>query len=110
VNAGAAQYLHVSAASGVFPDNRHFFAEYKDLDRQARPPRMHIHHRSAHEVEVELTAPEDTYIYFAHLVSRHPSSRFSDNYVDIPPGEVRRIYVHDEEHELEPNSLRLGWA
>jgi len=110
LDAGPAQVLRVSSASGVFPENRHFFAEYKDLVRDVRPPRMHVHHRSAHEVDVELAAPDDAYIYFAHLVSRHPTSQFSDNYIDIPPGEVRTIHVHDGEHELEPNSLRLGWA
>jgi beta-mannosidase len=100
----------VASATSAFPENRHFFADIKDLARAPAAPRMHTHVRSAQHVEVELSAPDDGYVYFAHLVSRHPSTRFSDNYIDLVPGATRTISVTDQEHELEPDCLRLGWA
>jgi beta-mannosidase len=106
----SAHYLHVASATSAFPENRHFFADIKDLARAPAAPRMHTHVRSAQHVEVELSAPDDGYVYFAHLVSRHPSTRFSDNYIDLVPGATRTISVTDQEHELEPDCLRLGWA
>jgi beta-mannosidase len=110
ISGSGGHYLHVTCGSGAFPDNRHFFAEYKDLQRSAIVPRMQVHMRSAHELDVELAAPENGYVYFAHLVSRHPSTRFSDNYIDIVPGLVRTIHVSDAEHEITPDALRLGYA
>jgi beta-mannosidase len=105
-----AHYLHVSSASGAFPDNRHFFADIKDLARQSVAPRMQFHSRSPHAAEVELAAPPEGYVYFAHLVSRYPSTRFSDNYVDVLPGASITVQVSDAEHTLDADSLRLGWA
>jgi beta-mannosidase len=110
ISGNGGHYLHVTCGSGAFPDNRHFFAEYKDLQRSAVVPRMQIHMLSAHELDVELAAPENGYVYFAHLVSRHPSTRFSDNYIDLVPGLVRSIRVSDAEHEITPDALRLGYA
>jgi beta-mannosidase len=108
--ASPAHYFHVRSANGAFPDNRYFFADIKDLERQPVAPRMHIRQDSPHTLEVELAAPPDGYVYFAHLVSRHPSTHFSDNYVDILPGETRILRVSDAQRELEPEALRLGWA
>jgi beta-mannosidase len=108
--ASPAHYLHVSSASNAFPPNRHFFADIKDLQRQPLAPHMQLHMRGPHTLEADLTAPTDAYVYFAHLVSRHPSTHFSDNYVDILPGESRTLQVSDEQHELNAEALRLGWA
>jgi beta-mannosidase len=105
-----AHYLHVSSATGAFPANRHFFADIKDLQRQPLAPRMQVSLRDAHALEVELAAPADGYVYFAHLVSRHRTTYFSDNYVDIAPGETRTLLVTDSQHALDADALRLGWA
>ena len=104
------RYLHVESATGLFPPNRVFFGEYKDLLREKIPPLLSTTVVSAHELEVQLSAPANRYVYFAHLVSTHPSARFSDNYVDLRPGETRQIRVSDTSHELTPESLRLGYA
>jgi hypothetical protein len=36
--------------------------------------------------------------------------RYSDNYIDLQPGETREIVVHDPLHELPSASLRLSWG
>lgn len=104
------RYMHVSSESGLFPDNRHFSVDYKDLQREPVAPRLRVHVRDAHALEVELAAPSDGYVYFAHLVSRYPTTRFSDNYVDLLPGATRTLQVVDPEHTLQPDALRAGWA
>jgi beta-mannosidase len=106
----ADQYLSVRSASNAFPANRHFFAEFKDLVRQPTPPTMHINRLSAHAARVELRAPDDRYVYFAHLTSADETTRFSDNYIDLQPGEVRLLDVNDPVHELHPERLHLAWA
>jgi beta-mannosidase len=105
-----AHYLHVESSSNAFPANRYFFAEYKDMPRQPVAPSMQAEPRGPHELRVQLEAPPTGYVYFAHLVSRYPSTRFSDNYFDLRPGEVRQLNVSDAAHELSPDALRLGWA
>jgi beta-mannosidase len=103
-------YVSVRSASDAFPANRYFFAELKDLDRQATAPDMAVSRIGADEVRVQLRAPETHYVYFAHLMSPYESTRFSDNYVDLQPGEMVEIVVHDPLRELTATDLRLGWG
>jgi beta-mannosidase len=105
-----AEYLHVESASGVFPSNRHFFAEFKDLVRAPVAPALDVEQVNASELHVRLVAPPTQYVYFAHLVSQFPSTRFTDNYVDLYPGELRGIRVWDPTNPLSASALRLGWA
>ena len=110
LDATPGHFLHVRSASGGFPDNRHFFGDIKDLVREPVSPHMDIHARGPRELDIDLFAPDDSYVYFAHLVSRFPSTRFDDNYVDILPGAVRRVRAWDPDDDLAPDALRLGWA
>jgi beta-mannosidase len=79
---GPDRYLVVRG--GSFPANRHFFAAIKDLARE-RP-------RVEHDVrgrEVRLRA--DAYAYFVQVAVADETIRFSDNFVELEPGEERTI-------------------
>jgi beta-mannosidase len=104
------QYVSVRSAGSAFPANRYFFGELKDLVRRPTAPHMDVTRVSDHELRVQLRAPDTSYVYFANLTSPHESVRFSDNYVDLEPGETRQIMVADPLHELAPESLRPGWG
>jgi hypothetical protein len=106
----ADHYISVRSANNAFPANRHFFAEYKDLVRQRTPPAMRVTQLDPHTARVQLQAPPTAYVYFAHVTSPHESTRFSDNFVDLQPGETCTLEVTDLEHEIHPDTLRLAWA
>src|SRR5205085_354805 len=105
--AGAAEhYVSVRSASGAFPDNRQFFAEYKDLVRERAAPTMTVLGGG----RIQLHAPATRYVYFAHVTSPHETTRFSDNYFDLLPGEAREIVANDPTRSLRAEDFRLGWA
>jgi beta-mannosidase len=106
----AGSYVSVRSAAGAFPANRHFFADLKDLDRQSTAPNLVVVPVGPHEVRVQLSAPTTGYVYFAHVTSPYESTRFSDNYVDLLPGETRGIVVNDPQRDVTAESLRLGWG
>jgi beta-mannosidase len=110
VRGSPAHYVHARSASGAFPANRHFFVDIKDLVRPSVAPRMTLTAVSPHELKIQLEAPIEAYVYFAHVTSAHESVRFSDNYVDVRPGEVRELLATDPLHALRPEDLRLGCA
>jgi beta-mannosidase len=103
-------YVSVRAANGSFAPNRHFFAMVKDLVREPAAPTMQVTPVDAHELSVTLHAPDTQYVYFAHLVSTSESTRFSDNYVDLVPGETRELRVRASSRAVDATSLSLGWA
>lgn len=102
-------YVSVRSESGAFPTNRHFFAEFKDLVRAPVAPHMSVLLTTPNEVHVRLQAPR-AYVYFAHLTSSCESTRFSDNYIDLRPGETRDLVVTDATRAIDTRQLRLGWA
>jgi beta-mannosidase len=110
VHGGAGQYLHVGSASNAFPSNRHFFVDIKDLQRRPVAPEVRFEQLDAHRIHIQLRAPADGYVYFAHVASRYPTTRFSDNYVDLRPGEVRELEAVDAERDLQSDALRVGYA
>jgi beta-mannosidase len=103
-------YVWVRASNASFAPNRHFFTPIKDLARQRATPEMRVAQVSANEVRVSLRAPSNGYVYFAHLTSPSESTRFSDNYFDLEPGETRQVIATDARRELTPASLALGSA
>jgi beta-mannosidase len=105
---GPDRYLWVRSSNGSFAPNRHFFTPVKDLARQHAIPEMSTTAAGAHELSVSLRAPSNGYVYFAHLTSPSESTRFSDNYFDLEPGETREVVATDASRELTPGSLALG--
>jgi beta-mannosidase len=107
---GPDHYVSVRSSNASFAPNRHFFAPIKDLSRQAVAPEMRVTPVSTNEQRVTLRAPSDRYVYFAHVISPSESTRFSDNYFDLQPGEMREVITTDRLRELARDSLTLGWA
>ncbi len=110
VTAGSDRYISVRSATGAFPTNRHFFVDIKDLDRPPGVPEMTVNAEGPHQLRVQLRAPATAYVYFAHLTGTPESTHYSDNYVDLEPGETREIVVRDPLHHLAPQDLHLSWG
>jgi beta-mannosidase len=80
------RYLSVRGAT--FPGNRTFFAPIKDLRRE--PAEVEARFDGA---RVHLRA--DTYAYFVHLAHPDERVRFSDNYLELEPGEERTVELSE---------------
>jgi beta-mannosidase len=84
------RYLYVRSARGFFPDNRHFFADIKDLQR---PPANLRVEKAVSDGGVEVRVASDVYAYFVKLTASIEGTRFSDNYFDLFPGQVKVVQV-----------------
>ncbi|NLG96326.1 MAG: glycoside hydrolase family 2 protein [Chloroflexi bacterium] len=100
-------YLWVRSAANKFPENRHFFAAIKDLQREPVEPEMEIRQVGEGELEVELLAPANA--YFVHLTHPDENTRYSDNYFDLEPGDRRVVRVTNPKAALNPAEIHLGW-
>jgi beta-mannosidase len=100
-------YLSVSSDHDRFPPNRHFFAAIKDLQRDPIEPDIDITAAGDHELRVSLEAP--AYAYFVHVEVTDESTRFSDNYFDLEPGQERAISVTNEKRVLKADNLTIRW-
>jgi beta-mannosidase len=103
------RYIRVTSGSDRFPPNRHFFADFKDLDRQPATPAVAMERAGEGEVAVTLTAPDDGYCWFVHLERESPTTWYSDNYVDLAPGEATTITVRDAAGPVSPDEITAGW-
>jgi beta-mannosidase len=103
------RYLRVVSEGNRFPDNRHFFVDFKDLDREPVEPRVEKRKVSDHEVEVTLTAPDDGYCWFVHVQRPVAATWYSDNWVDLAPGTSKTITVRDDTSLIEPDGITVGW-
>ncbi len=101
--------IDVRSANDRFPANRQFFAPLKDLRRTPAQPHMAITRPSPHTLAVELTGQSGAYDVLVHLTTPHEGTRYSDNYVDLAPGERRTITVDNDTVELRPEGVTLGW-
>jgi len=100
-------YLSVRSAHDHFPSNRHFFAAIKDLRRDPVEPDIDISPAGEHELRVSLRA--SAYAYFVHLEVPDEATRFSDNYLDLEPGQERTISVTNEKRALAAESIEVRW-
>ena len=107
--AGSDRYLRVASAGDRFPDNRHFFVDFKDLDRKPVEPRVEKRRVSDHEIEVTLSTPSDGYSWFVHLQRPVAATWYSDNYVDIAPGLSKTITVRDETTVIDVDQITVSW-
>jgi beta-mannosidase len=109
LGASANRYLSVRSATDQFPANRHFFAPIKDLKRVAVSPEVTVTRTGAHRLQVELVAPADGFVYFVHLFVAQEGTRYSDNYLDLEPGERRAIEITNPTASLAPEMVTAGW-
>jgi beta-mannosidase len=102
-------YVSVRSAGEFFPGNRHFLAPIKDLERRASAPELTVRQVNTHELEVTLQGSADGYTLFVHLLVPQEGTRFSDNYVDLEPGETRVVTMTNDAVQLTPGMVTLGW-
>ena len=101
------RYLAVTSQTGRFDTNRHFFAVIKDLQRTRPTVESRIDVLDQHTLRVELTAT--AFAYFAHLLASDPATRFSDNYVDVLPGQPTVVYSSNAQARLHPHDIAVEW-
>jgi beta-mannosidase len=86
----ARRYLYVRSTRGLFPDNRHFFVDIKDLKR---PPSNLRVEKAATDDGIQVRVASDVYAYFVKLTVPIEGTRFSNNYFDLFPGQEKVIRV-----------------
>ncbi len=105
----AGRYLAVRSSADAFPANRHFFTPLKDLQRSPAEPIVEINQTSPNELRVDLQGQPGAYDLLVHLLVPHESTRYSDNYFDLAPGEHRTVTVSNTVKPLTPKSVKIGW-
>ncbi len=100
-------YLWVRSVQARVAENRHFLAEIKDFDR----PRPHVSVRWRREGETLVAHLQtDVYAYFVHLLVPDERVRYSDNWIDIPPGESRTVRLWPPAGaSLRPEDVEVRW-
>jgi beta-mannosidase len=97
---------YLSVRSATSPPNRHFFAAIKDLERE--PARLeHVFEavNGGRDLAVRLRA--DAYAYFVHLAHPDERVRFSDNYLELEPGEERTVVLTHPETAPRPQDVSV---
>jgi len=109
VGAAADRYLAVRLATQRVPANRHFFVPIKELRRAPAAPEIEITQIGPRELRVELQSQPTAYDLLVHVSVPDEATRFSDNYVDLAPGERRTIAVTNAVNPLTPEAVTVGW-
>lgn len=91
VESSADAYAWVSSMDDQIPDNRLFFGEIKDLPFPPSELSVTVTETSASTADVTVTA--DAFSYLVRVTSSHAQARFSDNFIDMIPGQSRTIRV-----------------
>jgi beta-mannosidase len=106
VEAEGAADRFLSVRSDAFPPNRHFFTAIKDLEREsARLEHVFEAVNGARQLSVRLRA--DAYAYFVHLAHPDERVRFSDNYLELAPGEERTVVLAHPEAAPRPQDVSV---
>lgn len=91
--------LWVSSPEGLFADNRFLMAPVKELKLDERAaPKISTSRVGDHEAEMRISA--DAYLLFVGLDAKDPATRFSDNYIDVRPGQDRIIRISNLENPV----------
>ncbi|HEX2914510.1 MAG TPA: glycoside hydrolase family 2 protein [Chloroflexia bacterium] len=99
--------LRVQSSSGGLPENRLFLAEFKDLER-TKPAVTISWEESGSGLLAHLSS--SAFAYFTWLAVPLEGTRYSDNWVDLYPGESRTIKIwHPEGKVIRPEMVRTGW-
>ncbi len=107
IHASPRHYLAVRSPGGLFPSNRVFFSAIKDLVRPAGLVDVTTSQVDNHTVDVRLVA--SNYAYYVHLIVNVEGTRFSDNYLDLLPGEQCSVRVTNETQEVHPQDVAVRW-
>ena len=97
---------HFSVRSATTPPNRHFFTAMKDLERV--PARLdHVFEAVSGGRDLSVRLRADAYAYFVHLVPPDERVRFSDNYLELEPGEERTIVLTHPDAAPRPQDVSV---
>ena len=99
-------YAWVSSPDGAFGPNRLFFDHLKNLPLPVPVFTVEIAAEAPGTASVTVTA--ETFCYFVHLLTPAPGVRFSDNYLDLRPGDVARIDVTGLPAGFDPRELQVA--
>lgn len=97
-------YAWVHSPSGLFPPNRFYFAEIKDLDFGPGSLETQVADQGDGHATLRVTA--HGHGYFVHVPSPAPDVRFSDNYLDLRDGESVTIRIDGLPSGFDPRGLR----
>ncbi|HIQ05795.1 MAG TPA: glycoside hydrolase family 2 protein [Anaerolineae bacterium] len=101
-------YLYVFSGAGMFPDNRSFLVEVKDLERPE--PKVSYRLTPLEGGTLEFRASSDQFVYFVKLVVPVEGTRFDDNYFDLFPGREKRVRIWNVAgRELTPEGVAVSW-
>lgn len=106
VPASVATYAWVTSDDDTFPANRLFFGDIKDLPLPSGEIRSKV--TATGDSTAEVTIEADAFSYLVRVTSSHPSARFDDNYIDLPPGAVRTVRVSGLPAGFDPEDLVVG--
>ncbi|MCC7208810.1 MAG: glycoside hydrolase family 2 protein [Anaerolineae bacterium] len=98
-------WLH--SESGLFPDNRYFFDELKDLRRER--PEVHVDWRLDGDGLI-ATLYAEQHAYFVSLFVPDAGVRYSDNWIDLFPTRPATIRLwHKDGRRLSPDDVQVRW-
>lgn len=101
----ADQVAWVESPDGLFPANRLFFAEIKDIPFLPGTLDVNLIETGVDTATIDITT--DRYAYFVHIPTPAPGVRFSDNYLDLRPGEPREIEVRGLTGSVDVSTLKV---
>ncbi|HEX3783262.1 MAG TPA: glycoside hydrolase family 2 protein [Pseudonocardiaceae bacterium] len=99
------RYAWVDGADGVFPSNRLFFAEIKDIPFEEA--KLAVVATRTGQGAAELTITATGFAYFVHALTPAPGTRFSRNYLDLRDGETATIAVTGLPADLDPTTIEI---
>jgi beta-mannosidase len=99
------RYAWVDSPDGVFPANRLFFAEIKDIPFGEH--KLDVVATEAGPGKAALTITATGFAYFVHLLTPLPGIRFDTNYLDLRDGEAAEIAITGLPDDFDPMSLEV---
>jgi beta-mannosidase len=100
------RYAWVSSDDGLFPDNRLFFGEIKELPLPTATLRSEV--VVTGDTSALVSVHTDAFAYLVRVTASHPTTRYDDNYFDLPPGATRTVRVSGLPHGFDPDDLMVG--
>lgn len=98
-------YAWVDSPDGVFPSNRLFFAEIKDIPFGDSELEVVATRTGSGEADLRVTAAG--FAYFVHALTPARGVRFATNYIDLRPGEGVTIHVSGLPADVDPASIEV---
>ncbi|HEX3795756.1 MAG TPA: glycoside hydrolase family 2 protein [Acidimicrobiales bacterium] len=99
------RYAWVSSLDGVFPANRLFFAEIKDIAFGV--PHLEVVATKKGPGAASLTVTSTGFAYFVHALTPRPGTRFDTNYFDLRHGDTKTIEVTGLPDDFDPGSIEV---